>query len=143
MGMAYEELNVYARLREMLCCGPVSMFQNLCHKWGNIAPSEVAAKVKYFFKYYAINGPNLTVLTPAYHAESYSLEYNRFDLRQFLYNKTWPYQSRKNDELVCQVGGGKVAASKSNGQENGDIANGHGNGLGVVATGPGNPKAGL
>ncbi|KAK1291138.1 hypothetical protein QJS10_CPB17g01337 [Acorus calamus] len=33
MGMTYEELSVYGRLRKIFRCGPVSMFQNLCHKW--------------------------------------------------------------------------------------------------------------
>eukprot|EP00179_Madagascaria_erythrocladioides_P029989 CAMPEP_0198331912 /NCGR_PEP_ID=MMETSP1450-20131203/17916_1 /TAXON_ID=753684 ORGANISM="Madagascaria erythrocladiodes, Strain CCMP3234" /NCGR_SAMPLE_ID=MMETSP1450 /ASSEMBLY_ACC=CAM_ASM_001115 /LENGTH=30 /DNA_ID= /DNA_START= /DNA_END= /DNA_ORIENTATION= len=28
----------------------------------------------------------MTTLTPSYHAENYSPEDNRFDLRQFLYN---------------------------------------------------------
>ncbi|XP_058098738.1 glutamine-dependent NAD(+) synthetase [Magnolia sinica] len=144
MGMTYEELSVYGRLRKIFRCGPVSMFQNLCYKWGGkLTPSEVAAKVKYFFKYYSINRHKMTVLTPSYHAESYSPEDNRFDLRQFLYNTTWPYQFRKIDELVSEVDGDKVAAWESNGQENGEIASGHGRGLGVVAAGSGNPKAGL
>lgn len=46
------------------------MFQNLCHKWcGKLTPSEVADKVKHFFKYYSINRHKMTVLTPSYHAE--------------------------------------------------------------------------
>ncbi|KAK8960051.1 hypothetical protein KSP40_PGU018732 [Platanthera guangdongensis] len=97
MGMTYEELSVYGRLRKIFRCGPVSMFQNLCHKWyGKFAPSEVAEKVKHFFKYYSINRHKMTVLTPSYHAESYSPEDNRFDLRQFLYNSRWPYQFRRS-----------------------------------------------
>lgn len=44
--------------------------QNLCHKWcGKLTPSEVAEKVKHFFKYYSINRHKMTVLTPSYHAE--------------------------------------------------------------------------
>ncbi|KAJ0977061.1 hypothetical protein J5N97_012535 [Dioscorea zingiberensis] len=106
MGMTYEELSVYGRLRKIFRCGPVSMFQNLCHKWcGKLTPSEVAEKVKHFFKYYSINRHKMTVLTPSYHAESYSPEDNRFDLRQFLYNWRWPYQFRKIDELVQEMGG--------------------------------------
>ncbi|KAL5981486.1 hypothetical protein ACLOJK_015548 [Asimina triloba] len=144
MGMTYEELSVYGRLRKIFRCGPVSMFQNLCHKWGGkLTPSEVAAKVKHFFKYYSINRHKMTVLTPSYHAESYSPEDNRFDLRQFLYNTRWPYQFRKIDELVRQVDGDKVAAPELNKQENGEIAFGHGSGMGVVAAGSGNPKAGV
>ncbi|XP_057513148.1 glutamine-dependent NAD(+) synthetase-like isoform X2 [Actinidia eriantha] len=54
MGMTYEELSVYGRLRKIFRCGPVSMFQNLCYKWGaRLTLSEVADKVKHFFKYYS------------------------------------------------------------------------------------------
>lgn len=112
MGMTYEELSVYGRLRKIFHCGPVSMFkvcseflsnisgvtildtifclsfygqkksdswpfslfQNLCYKWGGrLTPSEVAEKVKHFFKYYSINRHKMTVLTPAYHAEVFFL----------------------------------------------------------------------
>ncbi len=41
------------------------------------SPSEVAAKVKHFFRFYAINRHKTTVLTPSYHAESYSPDDNR------------------------------------------------------------------
>ncbi|PKA59069.1 NAD+ synthase (glutamine-hydrolysing) [Apostasia shenzhenica] len=74
MGMTYEELSVYGRLRKIFRCGPVSMFQNLCHKWhGIFSPAEVAEKVKHFFKYYSINRHKMTVLTPSYHAEVSSI----------------------------------------------------------------------
>lgn len=46
------------------------LLQNLCHSWcGKLSPSEVADKVKHFFKYYSINRHKMTVLTPSYHAE--------------------------------------------------------------------------
>ncbi|GFY95518.1 Glutamine-dependent NAD(+) synthetase [Actinidia chinensis var. chinensis] len=132
MGMTYEELSVYGRLRKIFRCGPVSMFQNLCYKWGaRLTPSEVSDKVKHFFKYYSINRHKMTVLTPSYHAESYSPEDNRFDLRQFLYNARWPYQFRKIDEL----------ARASDQEKMGGTSNGVG--MGVVAAGSGDPKAGL
>ncbi|KAG8383558.1 hypothetical protein BUALT_Bualt04G0026100 [Buddleja alternifolia] len=103
LGMTYEELSVYGRLRKIFRCGPVSMFKNLCYKWGtNLTPAEIAEKVKHFFKYYSINRHKMTVLTPSYHAQSYSAEDNRFDQRQFLYNPRWPYQFQKIDELVEQ-----------------------------------------
>ena len=38
--------------------------------------------------------------TAAYHAENYSPEDNRFDLRQFLYNARWSWQYRKVDEVA-------------------------------------------
>lgn len=48
----------------------MDLLQNLCHRWcGRLSPSEVAEKVKHFFKYYAINRHKMTVLTPSYHAE--------------------------------------------------------------------------
>lgn len=142
MGMTYEELSVYGRLRKIFRCGPVSMFKNLCYKWGaKLTPAEVAEKVKYFFKYYSINRHKMTVLTPSYHAESYSPEDNRFDLRQFLYNARWPYQFRKIDEIVRDLNGDKVAITKSTDQEVVDAA--VDGGMGVVAAGSGDPRAGF
>ncbi|KAI3766508.1 hypothetical protein L2E82_16571 [Cichorium intybus] len=62
MGMTYEELSVYGRLRKIFRCGPVSMFKNLCFGWGSkLSPSEVAEKVKHFFKYYSINRHKMTI----------------------------------------------------------------------------------
>lgn len=58
-------------------------------------PAQVAEVVKKFFRYYAINRHKTTTLTPAYHAESYSPDDNRFDLRQFLYNAAWPRQFKE------------------------------------------------
>lgn len=143
MGMTYDELSVYGRMRKIFRCGPVSMFKNLCYKWGTVlTPKEVGDKVKHFFKYYSINRHKMTVLTPSYHAESYSPEDNRFDLRQFLYNVKWPYQFRKIDELVDELNGDHVAITKSTCQET-DTVDGDGGGMGVVAAGAGNPKAGL
>ncbi|GMN31422.1 hypothetical protein TIFTF001_003242 [Ficus carica] len=101
MGMTYEELSIFGRLRKTLRYGPVSMFKNLHNKWGaTLTPSEVAEGVKHFFKYYSINCHKMTVLIPSYHAESYSPEDNIFDLRQFLYNTKWPYQFQKIEDLV-------------------------------------------
>ncbi|OAY56311.1 glutamine-dependent NAD(+) synthetase [Manihot esculenta] len=142
MGMTYEELSVYGRLRKIFRCGPVSMFENLCYKWGSrLTPLEVANKVKHFFKYYSINRHKMTVLTPSYHAESYSPEDNRFDLRQFLYNARWPYQFRKIDEIVEELDGHKVALKSDDKEKLGASSNGVG--MGVVAAGSGDPKAGL
>ena len=60
----------------------------------------VAQKVKDFYFFNCINRHKMTTLTPSYHAENYSPEDNRFDLRPFLYNVRWPWQFRKIDELV-------------------------------------------
>jgi len=63
---------------------------------------QTASKVKHFFRCYAINRHKMTVLTPSYHAETYSPDDNRFDHRPFLYNAMWPWQFRAIDEQVSQ-----------------------------------------
>ena len=45
----------------------------------------------------------MTTLTPSYHAESYSPDDNRFDLRQFLYNVRWTWQFRRIDAYVKKL----------------------------------------
>ena len=104
MGMTYEELSHFGRLRKIQRCGPLAMFEKLALEWNHLPPEEVAAKVKHFFRSYAINRHKATVLTPAYHAESYSPDDNRFDLRQFLYNTRWTWQFRRIDERVAELG---------------------------------------
>ena len=42
------------------------------------------------------------MITPAYHAESYSPDDNRFDLRPFLYNVQWAWQFAAIDQKVKQ-----------------------------------------
>lgn len=51
----------------------------------------------------------MTTLTPAYHAESYSPDDNRFDLRPFLYNTTWPWQFCHIDDQVSLTRGLRVS----------------------------------
>mmetsp|Transcript_21878 Transcript_21878/g.27602 ORF Transcript_21878/g.27602 Transcript_21878/m.27602 type:complete len:475 (+) Transcript_21878:2-1426(+) len=103
MGMTYKELGAFGRLRKISRCGPVSMFHKLCIMWKHLPPSEVAAKVKRFFYYYSLNRHKMCVITPAYHAEAYSPDDNRFDLRQFLYNTKWSRQFAAIDELVKEM----------------------------------------
>jgi len=101
MGMTYEELSIFGRLRKVQKCGPFSMFEKLLHLWNDkYSPTEIAVKVKRFFYYYSLNRHKMTTLTPAYHAEAYSPEDNRFDLRQILYNVKWSWQFKKIDELA-------------------------------------------
>lgn len=64
---------------------------------------EIAEKVKKFFFYYSLNRHKQTTLTPAYHAESYSPDDNRFDHRQFLYNVKWPWQFGRIDQLATSM----------------------------------------
>ncbi|CAL8465594.1 g5130 [Coccomyxa elongata] len=105
MGMTYEELGIYGRLRKIGRCGPVSMFRRLLVEWqGRYPPLVIAQRVKDFFKYYSINRHKSTTLTPSYHAESYSPDDNRFDHRPFLYNVKWPWQFRSIDVIASSYG---------------------------------------
>ncbi|KAL7566189.1 hypothetical protein ACA910_011263 [Epithemia clementina (nom. ined.)] len=100
MGMTYAELGMYGTLRKLARCGPVSMFRKLCSIWNTLSPREVGEKVKRFFYYYSVNRHKMCTITPSYHAEGYSPDDNRFDLRQFLYNVKWPRQFTVIDQLV-------------------------------------------
>ena len=101
MGMSYEELSVMGKLRKDFRCGPVSMYSRLVSIWGkNLSKKEIYEKVKIFFRRYAINRHKMTTITPALHCESYSLDDNRYDLRQFLYNTSWNFQFNKIDSIV-------------------------------------------
>eukprot|EP00606_Chrysophyceae_sp_TOSAG23-5_P001206 GSChrysophyteH2.ASY1.ANO1.842.1 assembled CDS len=113
MGMTYAELGVFGFLRKVQQCGPLTMFYKLCDMWGNtLNPSEIAAKVKRFFLYYSINRHKLTTLTPSYHAENYSPDDNRFDLRPILYNTSWRRQFN-NIDAVVQMKEGENAVANS------------------------------
>jgi NAD+ synthase (glutamine-hydrolysing) len=112
MGMTYDELGTYGRLRKIEKLGPVSMFRRLCGEWSSADPSanrqalkprEVAEKVKKFFFYYSLNRHKMTTITPTYHAENYSPDDNRFDLRPFLYNVKWPWQFQRIDAMVAKA----------------------------------------
>ncbi|XP_051235970.1 glutamine-dependent NAD(+) synthetase isoform X3 [Dicentrarchus labrax] len=104
MGMTYSELSVIGRLRKISKCGPFSMFCKLIHMWKDaLSPTEVAQKVKHFFRMYSVNRHKMTTITPSYHAVSYSPDDNRFDLRPFLYNTRWTWQFRCIDNQVSQM----------------------------------------
>lgn len=106
MGMTYDELSIFGRLRKVAKCGPYSMFSKLLLEWGgSMSPTKVADKVKLFWFEYARNRHKMTTLTPSYHAESYSPDDNRFDLRPFLYPSRFPFQFKKIDELVERLEG--------------------------------------
>ena len=104
MGMTYDELSMFGRLRKISRCGPYSMFSKLIHCWrATYTPANVAEKVKRFFRSYSINRHKMTTLTPAYHAENYSPDDNRFDLRPFLYHTQWSWQMRLIDDEVRRL----------------------------------------
>lgn len=114
MGMTYQELTVFGRLRKLNKLGPFGMFQRLVHDWsidrtrtpGDDAPAytptQVAEKVKRFFHFYAINRHKMTTLTPALHCNDYSPDDNRFDLRPFLYPPFWKSWSFKRIDMELE-----------------------------------------
>jgi NAD+ synthase (glutamine-hydrolysing) len=110
MGMTYDELSVFGRLRKNQRCGPVSMYLQLAFLWKDLTPVCIGDKVKRFFHYYAINRHKMTVITPSYHAEAYSPDDNRFDLRPFLY-PAWSRQNAIIDRLVAKAEQQLVASS--------------------------------
>ncbi|XP_078271653.1 glutamine-dependent NAD(+) synthetase isoform X2 [Rhinoraja longicauda] len=117
MGMTYAELSVFGKLRKIAKCGPYSMFCKLIHMWKAICtPRQVAEKVKHFFRTYSINRHKMTTLTPAYHAEDYNPDDNRFDLRPFLYNTSWSWQFKciNNQVTRLESTGGNVVDGVSN-----------------------------
>jgi len=79
---------------------------------------SVAKRVKTFFFYYGANRHKSTVLTPSYHAESYSPDDNRYDQRPFLYNSSWAWQFAAIDRRVEEIERGEAAqaAKKSDGE---------------------------
>ncbi|XP_062539690.1 glutamine-dependent NAD(+) synthetase isoform X1 [Armigeres subalbatus] len=125
MGMTYNELSEFGRLRKQNYCGPYSMFCKLVSMWKDSrTPREISDKVKHFFRCYAINRHKMTVLTPSYHAESYSPDDNRFDHRPFLYRANWSWQFKCIDEELERITG-PPTAPPSSGDDIGSAKSGH------------------
>lgn len=107
MGMSYMELSRFGTLRKVESCGPQSMFIKLFHEWSqppfNYSAATIADKVKKFWFFYAINRHKMTTMTPSYHAEQYSPDDNRFDLRPFLINPRFPLASKNIDKMVQKI----------------------------------------
>merc|ERR1719369_2009211 len=103
--MSYDELRDLGNCRKVGKCGPLSTFMKLRTLWaertltpsiravGDRAPKtqdeRIAQKVKDFYFFNAITRHKMTTLTPSYHAENYSPDDNRFDLRPFLQPATF------------------------------------------------------
>ena len=67
MGMTYDELSVFGRLRKVHKLGPWGMWERLIHDWRDkMGPREVYEKVRRFFWCYTVNRHKATVITPAY-----------------------------------------------------------------------------
>ncbi|KAI2770248.1 hypothetical protein DTO012A8_4876 [Penicillium roqueforti] len=107
MGVTYVQLGVFGYLRKVSKLGPYSMYEKLLRMWGNeYSPREIYEKTRHFFYYYSINRHKMTVLTPSYHAEQYSPEDNRHDLRQFLYPPfTWAYKKMEDNVKLWESRG--------------------------------------
>lgn len=117
MGFTYDELSVFGKLRKNDKLGPWGAFEKLMHEWnGKKTVREIADKTRGFFWFYAINRHKMTTITPAYHAEAYSPDDNRFDLRPFLYPAfSWPY--KKIEATVARLAaagkGGKIEGKEA------------------------------
>ncbi|KAF5021846.1 hypothetical protein F66182_6103 [Fusarium sp. NRRL 66182] len=88
MGMTYDELSRFGRLRKESKLGPYGMFLRLVEEWGGegrLSPREVATKVKRFYHFHYINRHKQAVATPAVHLENYNVDDHRFDLRPIVY----------------------------------------------------------
>ena len=100
MGMTFDEIAVYRKLRVDERCGPVLMYHKLRDIWPTVEPRALAEKVKTFFRQYSINRHKVVTLTPSYHMESSGCDAARYDQRQYLFNTAWPCQFAKIDEIV-------------------------------------------
>ena len=102
-------LTPQAPLEQALCC-----MLDACLSLGAGLAWELADAFC-ICRYYAINRHKATTLTPAYHAEEYSPDDNRFDHRPFLYNVRWPWQFARIDELAARLGraGGRNSADQN------------------------------
>ncbi|CAF3620920.1 unnamed protein product [Fusarium graminearum] len=92
MGMTYDELSRFGRLRKESKLGPYGMFLRLLEEWGGegkMTPRDVATKVKRFHGFHYINRHKQAVATPAVHVENYSPDDHRFDLRPLVYPSPW------------------------------------------------------
>ncbi|KAF4555258.1 Glutamine-dependent NAD(+) synthetase [Elsinoe fawcettii] len=115
MGMSYAELSVYGTLRKVNKFGLYSMWQKLVVDWQDrCTPREVYKKVRDFMYYYAINRHKMTTITPAYYAEQYAPDDNRFDLRPFLYPKfTFAQRKIENELRLMEEGQAEERANGS------------------------------
>ena len=98
MGITYEELESFGKLRSIVRCGPYSMFNRLRALKPEIPAKDHYSRVAFFFRKYSANRHKMTTLPPAYHAMSSSPDDNRFDLRPFLYGQwTWQFKRIERD----------------------------------------------
>ncbi|XP_035208826.1 glutamine-dependent NAD(+) synthetase-like isoform X1 [Stegodyphus dumicola] len=99
--MFSSETTAYGILRKYCRCGPYSMFCKLASMWSNnLSTTVIAHKVKSFFINYAKHRHKMMVVPPSYYANPSSQHDNRFDQRQFVYNKRWEWQFQAIDNCL-------------------------------------------
>ncbi|KAK0413084.1 hypothetical protein QR680_006589 [Steinernema hermaphroditum] len=112
LGLTYEELSVFGRLRRPDSKGPFAMFLVLVPLWHpKMSHEEIANKVITFYERYIDNRHKTTVLTPSYRATVYANDNHRSDHRPFLY-PDFNYQYTKIRKLAKQL------AEKESAKEN-------------------------
>ena len=73
MGVTYEELGIFGRLRKVNKLGPYAMWCRLCsNEWSQRDPRAVFEKVRFLWTQFGINRHKQEILTPSLHAEEYS-----------------------------------------------------------------------
>nr|CAD2173011.1 unnamed protein product [Meloidogyne enterolobii] len=103
IGLTYNELSEFGKLRKPENLGPVGIFKNLLNFWNEKYNNEqIAQKVEIFFRRYTINRHKATIATPAYHANTYSNDDHRNDHRPFLY-PDFTHQFNKIREFVKEL----------------------------------------
>ncbi|KAF7639326.1 Glutamine-dependent NAD(+) synthetase [Meloidogyne graminicola] len=70
IGLTYNELSEFGKLRKPECLGPVGMFKNLLNNWKGTSYEQIAQKVELFFRRYTINRHKATIATPGYRDDS-------------------------------------------------------------------------
>ena len=84
MGLTYDELSAFGRLRKNYKLGPWGTYCKLLTYWSKpeahggrgLSARQIAEKTKFFFTKFAINRHKMTVLTPSLHMEQYSPDDN-------------------------------------------------------------------
>ena len=90
LGMTYKDISYMGTLRKEKHLGPVGMARFLISReYNSYSKDKIKTIIKKFFNRYAVNRHKITTLTPSYHAEDYSPDDNRYDLRPFLYKSRW------------------------------------------------------
>ena len=121
MGVTYEELGVFGRLRKIDKLGPYSMWRRLCNEWTHMSPGQIYTKVAFLWHYFGINRHKQETLTPSLHAETYSPDSNRYDLLPFLRPRlTWAYNKieatlKEVEKVEESAQDGDAASSEADG----------------------------